>query len=155
MLTIQGLIRGLLAQNTKAPSSSGKSSTVIYKSHVANLTLQPSIEIEKSIHTCYTWVYFPRFTRENPLSWVDQANYFSYNFTPNNEKIQSTTFHLKRKVVKWYQWMEKSIKLCSLEEFRSAIGTRFGASEYAKPGEALAKLQRRVQCRTIKRHSNV
>ena len=51
---------------------------------------------------------FPKFSREDPASWVYKANqYFKYYSTPIIEKLMLASFHMEGEALIWFQDSEE------------------------------------------------
>lgn len=58
-----------------------------------------------------------------------------------NQKLLLSFFHLERKTLQWFRWMERSNAIASWEDFTKGLLIRFGPSPYEDPTGTLTKLQ--------------
>ena len=85
---------------------------------------------------------FPRFSGEDPASWVYKANqYFKYYNTPVTEKLMLASFHMEGKALIWFQDSEKVGLFVDWELLIQALHIRFGATTYDDPMETLTRLR--------------
>ena len=85
---------------------------------------------------------FPRFSGEDPASWVCKANqYFKYYSTPIAEKLMLASFHLEGEALIWFQDSEEVGLFVDWESLIQALHIRFGATAYDDPMETLTRLR--------------
>ena len=85
---------------------------------------------------------FPRFSREDPASWVYKANqYFKYYNTPITEKLMLASFHMEGEALVWFQDSEEVGFFADLESLIQALHIRFGATAYDDLMETLTRLR--------------
>ena len=81
---------------------------------------------------------FPRFSREDPASWVYKANqYFKYYNTPVAEKLMLASFHMGGEALIWFQDSEEVGLFVDWESLIQALHIRFGTTAYDDPMETL------------------
>lgn len=52
---------------------------------------------------------FPRFISEDPSKWLNRVNqFFEYQETTTDQKVQLAAFYLKGEANQWWQWFQKS-----------------------------------------------
>ena len=85
---------------------------------------------------------FPRFSGEDPASWVYKANqYFKYYNTPVAEKLMLASFHMEGEALIWFQDSEEVGLFVDWESLIQALHIRFGATAYDDPMETLTRLR--------------
>ena len=85
---------------------------------------------------------FPRFSGEDPASWVYKANqYFKYYNTPIAEKLMLASFHMEGEALVWFQDSEEVGLFADWELLIQALHIRFGATAYDDPMETLTRLR--------------
>ena len=84
---------------------------------------------------------FPRFSGEEPASWVYKANqYFRYYSTPIGEKLMVASFHMEGEALIWFQESEEIRVFCDWESLGQVMHVRFGTTAYDDPMETLTRL---------------
>ena len=77
---------------------------------------------------------FPRFSREDLVSWVYKANqYFKYYNTPIGEKLILASFHMEGEALIWFQDSEEEEIFVDWESLVQALHIKFGATAYDDP----------------------
>ena len=85
---------------------------------------------------------FPRFQGEDPTCWLYRARqFFSYNHTPEHQQVMMVSYHLVGEALIWFQNAEQAGGFASWEVFVQVLQTRFGATAYDDPMEALTRLK--------------
>ena len=85
---------------------------------------------------------FPRFNGVDPLGWLYRAEqFFLHQQTPGSQNLLMTSFHLERKALQWFSWMEKSNAIASWDDFSHRLLTQFGPSPYDDPIALLTKMR--------------
>ncbi|KAL9441766.1 hypothetical protein AB3S75_020297 [Citrus x aurantiifolia] len=81
------------------------------------------------------------FDGSNPLDWIFQAEkYFSFYETPEEQRIDITSFYMTGQALSWFQWMHKYQQLSSWAALTRAIESRCGPSSYINHRATLFKL---------------
>ena len=85
---------------------------------------------------------FPRFSREDPASWVYKANqYLKYYNTPIAEKFMLASFHMEGEALVWFQDSEEVGLFANFESLIQALHIIFGATAYDDLMETLTRLR--------------
>ena len=85
---------------------------------------------------------FPRFSGEDPVSWVYKANqYFKYYNTPIGEKLILASFHMEGEALIWFQDSEEEEIFVDWESLVQALHIKFGATTYDDPMETMTRLR--------------
>ena len=85
---------------------------------------------------------FPRFSGEDPISWVYKANqYFKYYNTPIREKLILASFHMEGEALIWFQDSEEEEIFVDWESLVQALHMKFGATNYDDPMETMTRLR--------------
>ena len=85
---------------------------------------------------------FPKFSGEDPTSWVYNANqYFKYYSTPITKKLMLASFHMEGEALIWFQDSEKVGLFVDWESLIQALHIKFGATAYNDPMETLTRLR--------------
>ena len=85
---------------------------------------------------------FPRFSGEEPTSWVYKANqYFRYYSTPIGERLMVASFHMEGEALIWFQESEEIRVFCDWESLGQVMHVRFGITAYDDPMETLTRLR--------------
>ena len=85
---------------------------------------------------------FPRFSGEEPASWMYKANqYFKYYNTPIGKKLMLASFHIEGEALIWFQESEETRVFCDWESLVQALHVRFGLTAYDDPMETLTRLR--------------
>ena len=85
---------------------------------------------------------FPRFSGEEPTSWIYKANqYFKYYKISESEKLMMASFHMEGEALVWFQEGEEAGVFGNWEALIQAMLTRFGSTAYDEPMEALTRLR--------------
>ena len=85
----------------------------------------------KSVSRFYRLVKldFPRFSGEEPTSWIYKANqYFRYYKISKSEKLMMASFHMEGEALVWFQEGEEAGVFGNWEALIQAILTRFGST---------------------------
>ena len=92
--------------------------------------------------SCPVRLEFPKFSREDPASWVYKANqYFKYYSTPIIEKLMLASFHMEGEALMWFQDSEEVGLFVDWESLIQALHIIFGAIAYDDPMETLTRLR--------------
>ena len=85
---------------------------------------------------------FPRFSGEDPASWVYKAKqYFGYYQTPNAERLMIASFHMDQVALIWFQEAEEVGVFFDWESLVQALHVRFGSTAYDDPMKVLTRLR--------------
>ncbi|CAL9238536.1 unnamed protein product [Arabidopsis halleri] len=89
---------------------------------------------------------FPRFKGGDPTAWISKANqYFDYNGTPKDQKVQFTSYHMEDEASEWWQAISKALRedgvVTTWPVFEEELWVQFGPAEGEDFDEALSKIQ--------------
>ncbi|XP_075666464.1 uncharacterized protein LOC142636214 [Castanea sativa] len=85
---------------------------------------------------------FPRFSGDDPASWVYKANqYFGYYQTPVTKKLLIALFYMELEAMIWFQEAEEAGVFTDWDSLVQALHVRFGSSAYDDPMEVLTRLR--------------
>jgi len=83
----------------------------------------------------------PCFDGANAMSWIFKiSQFFNYQGTPNNDRLQVASFYLDGPALSWFQWMHSNNQMSSWSDFLQALEMPFTLSFYEDPRRALFKL---------------
>ena len=126
---VETLVQSKAAQNAGDPGGSGQITNPLYEEHMG-------------IQTKAVRLDFLKFNGDNPSGWIYRANqFFNYHQTNPHHRILMASFHMEGKALVWFQDIEAAGGLSSWDGFIRALLTRFGASPYDDPMEALIRLK--------------
>jgi len=98
--------------------------------------------IEGGVHTRLVKLDFPRFDGSEPINWILKAQqFYSYNQTPEHQKVSIAAFHMEGRALPWYHWLMDAGYVGGWEDFVSALKTRFAPSTFDDPVGAFTKLK--------------
>ena len=90
----------------------------------------------------YMKLSFPSYGGGDPAGWLYQEEqYFAFQQVDDNDKVHLASFHLDGIALQWHCWLEKSKGPMSWVEFSKAVHSRFGATDFEDPSEALSRLK--------------
>lgn len=89
---------------------------------------------------------FPRFSREEPRTWLNRAQqFFIANDIHGRKKLTLAAYNLEGDANQWWQWFERTNRdrQITWKQFEKGILTRFGHGDYENPNESICKLRQR------------
>lgn len=89
---------------------------------------------------------FPRFKGGNPTAWMSRVKqYFDYNNTPVEQKVQFAAYHFEDEANEWWQATAKALREARIQitwaVFEEELWVRFGPTDGDDFDEALSKIQ--------------
>ncbi|XP_017438444.2 uncharacterized protein LOC108344526 [Vigna angularis] len=83
----------------------------------------------------------PRFDGTDPIGWIFKiSQFFDYQNTPEQERLQVASFYMDGPALSWYQRMYRNNQIQTWFGLLRALETRFAPSLYDEPSDALFKL---------------
>uniref|UniRef100_A0A5K0Z7L9 Retrotransposon gag domain-containing protein n=1 Tax=Nymphaea colorata TaxID=210225 RepID=A0A5K0Z7L9_9MAGN len=87
---------------------------------------------------------FPKFSREDPLSWVFCAEqYFDCLSIPLENRVSHVAMHLEGAAIRWYRWLLAQQGKSTWCEFVAALTVCFSPSTYLDLPVELPKIQQK------------
>lgn len=85
---------------------------------------------------------FSKFSGDDLVKWVHKVDqFFAYHNTNSQHQILMVSFHMKGKVIPWFQELELLGGQTSWEAFVMGLHVQFGDSTYDDPLEMLMRLR--------------
>ncbi|KAK0586119.1 hypothetical protein LWI29_001364 [Acer saccharum] len=99
-------------------------------------------EYHRSISTRTIRLEFPKFQGDDPSRWLYCAErFFEYHQTPEAQQVKIASFHLDGEALQWFKWVTNVVEFPDWSNFKQALSSRFGPTEYEDYAESLAKLR--------------
>lgn len=104
-----------------------------------------------SVHSMqprFSKIDFPRFQGEDPSGWVYKCErFFEFNQIEESQKVKLAAMHLDEKIIRWFQWFEKTHTTLGWKGFVEGIVSRFGPNIFE---DAIGELTKLTQTSTVK-----